>query len=455
MLYQPESKLAFDPNFSLDSVGWHKHSVDEFVTYVGLAIQRSVNEGPDAVKELEPYLLKWISNSKFLRHAWNHLAKYGGQAPGKNGLRFTDFDSEEVWLILKEISGMIRAGTYQPGVPKQVSFSKGFGKGDRTIAIPNVQDRPVARAVYEIALSLRDPFLSDCLYGGRRQKDRFLALAEVEHISALDGRWVWMTEDINAAFDKIPLDRLRKLLCKRWPCPKVVELIMRMTARQGKKGIYQGSSLSPYLLNEYLDRFLVEPFQKNQPETPLFVYMDDILVACPSMESANDSWKLTHARLSAAGLQIKGKKASDRVRNLDKGEVVEWLGYRIGKNSSSLSIKLTERSWENLGARLDHAHASPNSPLLAKAIVKGWLEQAGPCFEHESQEAVLAKIEQFALSLGFDEMPNSDSLLEVWESGFKRWQKVREQVANPDMPSGGTTVELPYEIPFDDGEAPF
>lgn len=455
MLYQSESQYAFDSHFSWESVSWHKHALDGFVTYVGLAIQRAVHEGPNSVKELEPFLFSWLSDTRFLWHAWNEMAQHGGQAPGSNGLRYSDFDTDEAFTIVKEISIMLRAGGYEPTEPKKQKMSKGPGKGDRIIAIPDIQDRALARAVNEIAQPLRDPYLSDSLYGGRRRKGRLLALAEAERMATLEDRWIWMTEDINTAFDKIPTSRLRNLLRDRWPCQKTVDLILKIAGCKGKKGIYQGSSLSPYLLNEYLDRFLVESYVKLILDAPMFIYVDDILTIGPSVDAATSSWTSIRNLLAAAGLQVKAKKPCERIYDLSRGDVVEWLGFNIGKAANGISISIAEKPWWNLASRLSLVQESHNSSLLAKATIRGWLEQAGPSFKHENRETVLTNIRQLAEEQGFDEIPCDETLLDFWESGHKRWLNVRNRVAKPVKDGGSSIAEMAIGTSIDDSDPLF
>jgi hypothetical protein len=96
MSYERLTIPAYDPGFLIESVSWHSRTRKQFVDYAVLAVKRAVEGGPSAVAELGPYLLKWASDTRMLRDAWEQLARSGGQAPGPNGRRYSDLESTEV-----------------------------------------------------------------------------------------------------------------------------------------------------------------------------------------------------------------------------------------------------------------------------------------------------------------------------------------------------------------------
>jgi hypothetical protein len=52
-------------------------------------------------------MLNRIADERNLKIAWDHLARYGGQAPGPNGHRFGDYANHEVWSLLRCIAAAI------------------------------------------------------------------------------------------------------------------------------------------------------------------------------------------------------------------------------------------------------------------------------------------------------------------------------------------------------------
>jgi len=470
MIYQAKSIFVDTSSSPLSSISWQKRSRQEFTTDVVLAIKAAaakvihapVTQGATAkknpTKELGDYLLKWASDTRLLREAWDVLARYGGPAAGPNGLRYSDFQGEEIWSFLKAISTVLRSGSFEPDPPRMVQIPKDYldaAKGYRTLSILNIEDRVAQAAILMILQPLREPFLADCLYGGRRQRSRLLALADAERQTVQDKHWIWLTEDINNAFDRVPRIRLRNLLRKKIPNLELAQLIIKLAASGPKHGIHQGGPLSPYLLNEYLSRYLVEPWTAKLPDTSLFVYVDDLLTVCPTQKKAKEAWTVLRDRLQAAGFTLKGKNPRERMRDLRKGDIVDWLGFRMRKSGDKLSVQIAERSWSKLTANLHLAHDKPNSPLVATAAIEGWLDQVGPCFEFEDRDQVLDRIHHISGELAFDEIPSRPALMNRWQAAEERWQELRQIAANPPTETPLPETPSSCESWYDSDEAPF
>ncbi len=136
--------------------------------------------GAKAVKEIGPCLIKWASDTRILRGAWDTLTKRGGRAPGPNGRRYEDLDDHEVWSLLSVISKTMKCGKYRPGPTAKIKIPKDrndASRGTRTLTLLNIEDRVVQRAIVDILQPLIDPLFGDSILGFRPGRSRVDALA--------------------------------------------------------------------------------------------------------------------------------------------------------------------------------------------------------------------------------------------------------------------------------------
>ena len=166
------------------------------------------------------------------------------------------------------LSDSLRAGTYRPGPHRIVEIPKGPGRGKRTLRIQDVEDRAVQRAVLQAAQPLLDPAFARSSFGYRPNLGRDHALAEAEAMALGEGRWAWALEDIRDAFEQVPHGRLLDALRRLVPAGDFLELVRVVIGNDAGRGLRQGGSLSPLLLNAYLDHFLDRPWARLRPGHP-------------------------------------------------------------------------------------------------------------------------------------------------------------------------------------------
>lgn len=410
------------PSPTLRNVGFHQTSHRKTVARFRQVIQRHAEEGEAGLRELAPNLLGWIADLRNLRAAWDHLAKEGGNAPGPNGLSYADLSTGEMISMLQQLRTLILADEYQPGASRQVKIRKSSGSGTRSLTLQNIQDRVVSRACV--------PILQPLLVAQFHQAEltasgnRLRLLAEIERLAIDDNRTFVGLHDIRDAFDNVPQGRLFQILPRLIPSPDVCGLIERCVRTSTGKGVRQGSPLSPLLLDLYLDHFLMRPWEREFPDVPLLKYVDDILICGRTCTETEVASSRLITRLRSCGLATK-VNADNSVFDLNAPGSVEWLGMRLQRQGSHLTITPAERCWVKLEASLADVQSRADAPLLAGQVVRGWVNQLGPCYESLIHRDTYARVRQIAGLHGFDELLSVEEFQCDWDAAYRGWQAMR------------------------------
>ena len=401
-------------------------------------LRRHERESADAARrtgrqrtEFAGCLFKRAADSRNLRCSIDYLASEGGGAPGPDGLTLDELDGSERWELARALGEAIRTGRYRPGPHREVRIPKGPGRGTRTLRIRNVEDRVVERAIVQVVQPFLDPTFAPASFGYRPGRGREHALAHAEAMAVATGSWVWVLDDVKDAFEHVPRGRLIEIVRKRLAADDIVELIRVVTDNGATAGIRQGSSLSPLLLNVYLDHFLDRPWAKRQPATPLIRVADDLLVLAQDRTEAEGTHEHLRARLQSAGMKLKGNPET-AVRDLNR-EPGDWLGLRLRKGPGGLEIRPTDRCWAQLDEALGLAHTKPAAPVRSLDTIVGWTEQLGPCRPHLDIADVYARIASVASGHAFDEIPPIRTLEEHLLRGYRRWLSLRQCAGLPPM----------------------
>ena len=329
-------------------------------------------------------------------------------------MRYEDLDDHEVWALMRVLGKAIRNGTYRPGPVRKCSIPKGPGRGDRILTLQNIEDRVVQRAAVEIIQPLLDPLFDNHSAGYRPQRDRCHALAQAEDYFVQQRLQVWAADDIRDAFDHVPLQRLTQVVRKYLPADDLVGLVECVLDNGTKHGLRQGGSLSPLLLNLYLHHGLDRPWRVRHRDVPLLRVADDLLLLCGTKRQAQE----VHAELQnmamSLGMPIKGS-AETAIRDLKHGETVDWLGFVLRGDRTTLEVRVGEQAWYHLGEHLVLAHTMADAPLRAIAIIEGWVSQMGPCYPFEEHADTYDRIASCAHEQAFDEIPSRSELQKAWQ----------------------------------------
>ncbi len=75
-------------------------------------------------KKIHLRLLPMAADTRSSRIAWDELSRFGGRAPGPDGIRYREPKGPEVSDTLRSISREIKGGSFQLGNSKKLSIRK-------------------------------------------------------------------------------------------------------------------------------------------------------------------------------------------------------------------------------------------------------------------------------------------------------------------------------------------
>ncbi|QDT74470.1 reverse transcriptase domain-containing protein [Lacipirellula limnantheis] len=412
--------------------------------------------------EFSAALMTYIADERNLRLALEHVEQAGGPSVGVDGLRARDLSRQEQWELIRQTSQQLLAGTYRRGelLPKQVPKRPGSTQ-TRTIHLQTLTDRMVARGVVQIVqplLNEKADRLSFCRFGRGPQ----LAIAKASQLLAQEHRTTWIVEDLANAFDNVPQARLGQILRSQLPNEEVCELALQMVNAPSRRGILQGSALSPLLLNVYLDHVIHLPWQRRFPEVPLLRYVDDLLIAARPEDAAPELYAELRRLAVAAGFALKRGEAQ-AVSDLSRHEAT-WLGYAVGLNEGGVSLRV--RSFDacdpaelaanraQLLAAFVRLHARPHSWQYVPAVLQGKLERLAPTFPHVDVRSISQRLVAAAEAAGFDVLGGAEAQVQQWESAYRRYQQMAERIdlrladVAPQAMTTGPDEWGPDDVPF-------
>lgn len=422
-LFRGANVLGDDPA----TVSRHRGDAAAFLRRHVRDSKRALSDGLRGVRSRAPYLLARIADPRTLRLAWDFLAREGGRSPGPNGRSYSDLTTSEVWDLCRCLGRAIRDGSYRPGEERLRQIAKSSGRGTRPIVLINIEDRIVQRAAVLILQPLLDPLMDPRSFGYRPMCSHLHAFALAEWLTIEQGRHVWVTEDIRDAFMHVPVSRLVQVLRTLLPADDLLFFLERAITGRLLPGLRQGGSLSPMLMNAYLNHFLDRPWRRTNPSVPLIRVADDILILCQSVQTVRAAYSDLQRLLLPSGMPLKGTEDTS-IRDLATGGTIDWLGLTVARAKQGLAAHINERAFGKLREYLALAHTKSDAPVRAIRTLLQWINQRGPCYAWSDRDQVCERIIELARAQAFEEVPGPGELQERWQRAHARWRKLRKAV---------------------------
>jgi RNA-directed DNA polymerase len=279
-----------------------------------------------------------------LRYAYDCCRANHG-ASGVDGVRFEDIEASGVEPWLGALAKALKEKTYQPETIRRVYIPKSNGKL-RPLGIPTIRDRVAQTAMVLVIGPIFEADLPAEQYAYRPDRNAHDAIRQV-HSLLNTGHTHVVDADLAAYYDTIPHAELMKSVARRIVDRNVLHLIKmwlevpveetdergrkkRTTQhRDEKRGIPQGSPLSPLLANLYMRRFVLGWKRKGleaRLQARIVVYADDLVICCKG--SAAQALEAMRALMCQIKLTVNEEKT--RVCRVP-AETFDFLGYTFGR----------------------------------------------------------------------------------------------------------------------------
>jgi group II intron reverse transcriptase/maturase len=290
-----------------------------------------------------------IHREDILAHAWAQCRSNKG-APGVDGQDFADVEADGVQRWLGELALALREETYRPDPIRRVFIPKANGKL-RPLGISTLRDRVCMTAALLVLEPIFEADLPPEQYAYRPGRNAQQAVVEVEEL-LFRGHPEVVDADLADYFGSIPHAELMLSLARRIVDGRVLHLIkmwlacpVEETDNRGRKtrtteawdkrrGIPQGSPISPLLANLYMRRFVLG-WKKLGLEQSLgsriVTYADDLVILCRRGKAEE---ALLRLRQLMGRLKLTVNEEKTRICKVPEGEF-DFLGYTFGRMYSA------------------------------------------------------------------------------------------------------------------------
>ena len=290
-----------------------------------------------------------IHREDILAHAYAQCRSNKG-APGMDGQDFADIEAYGVQRWLGELALALREEDYRPDPIRRVFIPKANGKL-RPLGISTLRDRVCMTAAMLVLDPIFEADLPPEQYAYRRGRNAQQAVVEVEEL-LFRGHPEVVDADLADYFGSIPHAELMRSLARRIVDRRVLHLIKmwlecpveetddrgrktRTTeAKDSRRGIPQGSPISPLLANLYMRRFVLG-WKKLGLERSLgsriVTYADDLVILCRKGKAEE---ALQRLREIMGKLKLTVNEEKTRICKVPEGEF-DFLGYTFGRMYSA------------------------------------------------------------------------------------------------------------------------
>jgi len=300
-------------------------------------------------------MIEQILQRKNLLKAMRRVQKNHGSA-GVDGMPVTKL-SDLMSIDKEELTTKVRSNSYLPQPILGVEIPKGNGH-TRLLGIPTITDRLLQQAVLQVITAKFDFDFSNHSYGFRPKKNMQQAVIKAQSYIN-EGNQHIVDIDLKSFFDEVDHRHLLQLLYGKIKCQATLRLIRKWLRSpivlsgklvKRRKGVPQGSPLSPLLSNIMLNELDIELESQG---LKFIRYADDFSIYTKSKSEArkvgNAIFKFLREKLKLPMNRDKsGLRKPTTFTVLGFGFVPTYVKGERGK----YQLVVSEKSWQKLKQKL-------------------------------------------------------------------------------------------------------
>ena len=318
-----------------------------------------------------------ISRDDILAHAWAQCRSNKG-APGVDGQDFADVEAYGVPRWLGELALALREETYRPDPIRRVFIPKANSTAKspklRPLGISTLRDRVCMTAAMLVLDPIFEADLPPEQYAYRPGRNAQQAVTQVKD-ALVSGHVDVVDADLADYFGSIPHAELMLSLARRIVDARVLHLIKmwlecaveetddrgrktRTTdAKDQRRGIPQGSPISPLLANLYMRRFVLRWKQLGLEQglgSRIVTYADDLVILCRKGRAEE---ALARMREIMSKLKLRVNEEKTRICKIPDG-AFDFLGYTFGRmylktsGKAHLGMRPSKKSIQRMVAKV-------------------------------------------------------------------------------------------------------
>ena len=294
-----------------------------------------------------------IYREDILAHAYACCRSNKG-APGVDGQEFADVEAYGVQRWLVELALALREESYRADPIRRAFIPKANGKL-RALGISTLRDRVCMTAALLVLEPIFEADLPPEQYAYRPGRNAQQAVVEVEEL-LYRGHPEVVDADLADYFGSIPHCELLQSVARRVVDRRVLHLIKQWlecpveetddrgrktrttAAKHTRRGIPQGSPLSPLLANLYMRRFVLgwkKLGLEQRLGSRIVTYADDLVILCRRGKAEE---ALSRMRAIMDRLKLTVNEEKTRICKVPQGEF-DFLGYTFGRMYSAKTGK--------------------------------------------------------------------------------------------------------------------
>ena len=340
-----------------------------------------------------------IYREDILAYAYAQCRSNAG-APGVDGQDFPQVETYGVERWLGELALALKKESYRPEPIRRVYIPKANGKL-RPLGISTLRYRVCMTAAMLVLDPIFEADLPPEQYAYRAGRNAQQAVSEVQD-TLYHGHPEVVDADVADYFGSIPHAEIMRSLARRIVDARVLHLIKmwlecaveetddrgrktRTTvAKDTKRGIPQGSPISPLLANLYMRRFVLGWKKLGLEQllgSRIVTYADDLVILCHRGKGAE---ALSRMRELMGKLKLTVNEEKTRICSLPEGHF-DFLGYTFGRLYSprtGSSYVGSRPSKKSIRRAVDKVHAltarnmtwQETTDVVAKLnrVLRGW-----------------------------------------------------------------------------------